>query len=55
MRLVCRGSGDPTLFIHGIPTSNRLWDGVIRKLLERFSCYTLDLPGLGAEPGKRCH
>lgn len=50
MRLLCRGSGDPILFIHGIPTSNRLWDGVIRRLCGRFTCYTVDLPGLGCEP-----
>lgn len=54
MRLLCRGSGDPILFIHGIPTSNRLWDGVIRRLSERFTCYTLDLPGLGSEPRMTC-
>lgn len=50
MRLHCRGSGDPILFIHGIPTSKRLWDGVIGRLCDRFICYTLDLPGLGEEP-----
>jgi pimeloyl-ACP methyl ester carboxylesterase len=54
MRLLCRGSGDPILFIHGIPTSNRLWDSVIRRLFERFTCYTLDLPGLGGEPRMTC-
>ncbi|HEY7307558.1 MAG TPA: alpha/beta hydrolase [Bryobacteraceae bacterium] len=54
MRLLCCGSGDPILFIHGIPTSNRLWDGIIRRLSERFTCYTLDLPGLGSEPRMTC-
>ncbi|HLH03929.1 MAG TPA: alpha/beta hydrolase [Bryobacteraceae bacterium] len=50
MRLLSRGSGDPILFIHGIPTSKKLWDGVVDRLFERFTCYTLDLPGLGEEP-----
>lgn len=54
MRLLCCGSGEPVLFIHGIPTSDRLWDGVIRRLSERFTCYTLNLPGLGGEPPIAC-
>jgi len=54
MRLLSRGSGDPILFIHGIPTSHRLWDGVTRRLADRYTCYTLDLPGLGSEPCSAC-
>jgi pimeloyl-ACP methyl ester carboxylesterase len=50
MHLLCRGSGDPILFIHGIPTSNRLWGGIIERLLDQFTCYSLDLPGLGSTP-----
>ena len=53
MRLLCRGSGAPILFIHGIPTSRRLWDGITRRLCGKFTCYTLDLPGLGGEPAIR--
>ncbi len=34
MRLLCRGSGDPILFIHGIPTSNQLWSGESNGLLD---------------------
>lgn len=53
MYLLSRGSGDPVLFIHGIPTSSRLWSGVIDKLLGRFTCMAVDLPGLGRTPKGR--
>lgn len=44
------GSGDPVLFIHGMPTSSRLWGGVMRRLCSRFSCFAVDLPGMGQTP-----
>jgi len=47
MYLLSRGSGFPVLFIHGIPTSSHLWNGVVDKLLGRFTCLAVDLPGLG--------
>jgi pimeloyl-ACP methyl ester carboxylesterase len=50
MHFECRGSGDPILFIHGIPTSNHLWNGIIERLLERHTCFAVDLPGLGKSP-----
>jgi pimeloyl-ACP methyl ester carboxylesterase len=50
MYLLSRGSGYPVLFIHGIPTSSQLWTGVIDKLLGRFTCLAVDLPGLGKSP-----
>lgn len=50
MHLLCRGVGDPILFIHGIPTSHQLWNGVIDKLQDRFTCFALDLPGFGKTP-----
>ena len=50
MHLLSRGSGYPILFIHGIPTSSQLWTGVIDKLLSRFTCLAVDLPGLGKTP-----
>jgi pimeloyl-ACP methyl ester carboxylesterase len=50
MYLLSRGSGYPVLFIHGIPTSGQLWSGVIDKLLGRFTCMAVDLPGLGRTP-----
>ncbi len=41
------GSGPPVVFLHGFPLSGRTWDKVISHLRERFTCYTLDLIGLG--------
>ena len=50
MHLVRCGSGDPILFIHGMPTSGRLWKGIIERLCGEFTCFTVDLPGLGETP-----
>lgn len=50
MHVVRCGSGDPVLFIHGMPTSSRLWSGVTRRLCSGFSCFAVDLPGMGATP-----
>ena len=50
MYLLSSGSGYPVLFIHGMPTSSRLWTGVIEKLCDRFTCLAVDLPGLGRTP-----
>jgi pimeloyl-ACP methyl ester carboxylesterase len=53
MYLLSRGSGYPVLFIHGIPTSSQLWSGIVDKLLGRFTCLAVDLPGLGRTPKDR--
>jgi pimeloyl-ACP methyl ester carboxylesterase len=50
MHLLLRGSGYPVVFIHGLPTSSRLWAGTIDKLRDRFTCIAVDLPGLGKSP-----
>jgi pimeloyl-ACP methyl ester carboxylesterase len=50
MYLLSRGSGYPVLFIHGMPTSSHLWDGVIERLRGQFTCLAVDLPGLGRSP-----
>jgi pimeloyl-ACP methyl ester carboxylesterase len=50
MHLVCCGSGEPILFIHGMPTSGRLWDGIIRQLCGTYKCFAVDLPGMGNTP-----
>ena len=47
MYLVSQGTGDPILFLHGIPTSCRLWNGVIERMAGQFTCLAVDLPGLG--------
>lgn len=52
MHLLCRGSGYPVLFIHGMPTSNQLWRGVIERLCGHFTCLAIDLPGLGNTPSE---
>jgi pimeloyl-ACP methyl ester carboxylesterase len=38
------------LFLHGYPTSGRLWDPVVEELAARFTCIAVDLPGLGGSP-----
>jgi pimeloyl-ACP methyl ester carboxylesterase len=48
--LVSRGSGHPVLFIHGMPTSSQLWSSVVDRMLARFTCMAVDLPGLGRTP-----
>ena len=50
MYLLERGSGHPVLFLHGIPTSGALWNGVIDRLSGKFQCLAVDLPGLGKSP-----
>jgi pimeloyl-ACP methyl ester carboxylesterase len=47
---LCVGSGDPVLFLHGLPTSCHLWDRVIESLCGHFTCIAVDLPGLGHTP-----
>jgi pimeloyl-ACP methyl ester carboxylesterase len=42
-----RGSGEPVLFLHGIPDSADLWSGVIARLQGQYRCLAPDLPGLG--------
>jgi pimeloyl-ACP methyl ester carboxylesterase len=41
------GSGPMIVFLNGFPLSGRTWDGVVAVLRDRFSCWTLDLIGLG--------
>src|SRR6185503_10950764 len=41
------GNGPAIVFLHGFPLSGRTWDAVVARLRDRFTCYTLDLVGLG--------
>jgi pimeloyl-ACP methyl ester carboxylesterase len=50
MRCNVRGKGEAVLFIHGMPTNGRLWDGVVRDLSRHFRCFVIDLPGMGGTP-----
>ena len=51
MHHVCSGSGDPVLFLHGMPTSCHLWDRVVHQLCGHFTCIAVDLPGMGRSSG----
>jgi pimeloyl-ACP methyl ester carboxylesterase len=46
----CGSGGDPVLFIHGMPTSGRLWSGIVDRMQNQFTCVMVDLPGLGRTP-----
>ncbi len=50
MKYSVRGAGTPVLFLHGLPTSGRLWDYVVPRLQNHFSCVVVDLPGAGESP-----
>jgi pimeloyl-ACP methyl ester carboxylesterase len=50
MHQVCAGSGDPVLFLHGMPTSCHLWDCVIERTCGHFACIAVDMPGFGRTP-----
>jgi pimeloyl-ACP methyl ester carboxylesterase len=41
------GRGPAVVFLHGFPLSGRTWDRVVAHLRDRFTCYALDLIGLG--------
>lgn len=47
---LCVGSGEPVLFLHGLPTSCQLWSRVIDRICGNFTCIAVDLPGLGHTP-----
>ncbi len=48
------GAGDPILFLHGMPTSSWLWNRVIERMSDRFTCIAVDLPGFGRSPRLPC-
>jgi pimeloyl-ACP methyl ester carboxylesterase len=50
MKARVAGSGPPVVFLHGIPTSGRLWDLVTERLQRSFTCVAVDLPGFGETP-----
>lgn len=41
------GSGPPIVLIHGFPTHGCTWRFLLPQLAERFTCFTVDLAGLG--------
>jgi len=42
-----QGNGPSIVFLHGFPLTGRTWDKVAVRLRDRFTCYALDLIGLG--------
>jgi haloalkane dehalogenase len=42
-----QGRGPSIVFLHGFPLSGCTWDKVALRLRDRFTCYALDLIGLG--------
>lgn len=42
-----RGSGVPTVLVHGFPTSSRLWHSVVRDFPDGHRLIIVDLPGFG--------
>ncbi len=50
MKYYLRGTGPAVLLLHGLPTSGRLWDLVVPKLQDTFTCVVVDLPGAGESP-----
>jgi len=45
-----QGKGDAIVFIHGMPTNSKLWNGIIRELSSHHRCFAVDLPGMGKTP-----
>jgi len=41
------GNGPALVLLHGFPLSGMTWRGLIPELSKRFTCYALDLVGLG--------
>lgn len=41
------GRGPAVVLLHGFPLSGRTWDSVVALLQDHFTCYTMDLIGLG--------
>ncbi|KZZ78927.1 hypothetical protein A3767_01765 [Oleiphilus sp. HI0133] len=40
------GEGEPALFLHGVPDSADMWNPLVQKVKDSFTCYTTDLPGI---------
>ena len=51
MRVFFREAGDPksptVLLLHGVPTSSRMYDGLMRRLGDRYHLVAPDYPGFG--------
>ena len=47
MHYLQQGSGDPILFLHGMPTSSYIWRNIMPSLAPLGRCIALDLIGMG--------
>lgn len=51
VRIAYREAGPPkapvVLLLHGVPSSSRMYDGLLRRLGDRFRAVALDYPGCG--------
>jgi haloalkane dehalogenase len=41
------GRGPALVFVHGFPLTGATWRKILPELSQRFTCYVLDLPGMG--------
>lgn len=41
------GNGPALIFVHGFPTHGYTWRHILPKLAKKYTCYVLDMPGLG--------
>jgi pimeloyl-ACP methyl ester carboxylesterase len=46
-----RGTGFPIVFIHGLTFSKETWRPIIDRLIDRYRCVAVDLPGHGESAG----
>lgn len=46
-----RGAGVPIVFIHGLTFSKETWQPIIDRLVEKYRCVAIDLPGHGESTG----
>jgi pimeloyl-ACP methyl ester carboxylesterase len=46
-----RGTGFPVVFIHGLTFSKETWRPIVDRLVDRYRCVAIDLPGHGESAG----
>jgi pimeloyl-ACP methyl ester carboxylesterase len=48
-----QGSGEPILFLHGVPDTSEIWTGMMSALSGNYQCIAPDLPGFGLTQASR--
>jgi len=48
-----KGTGQPILFLHGVPDTSEVWDNTIQNLSGEYQCIAPDLPGFGKTQSPR--